>query len=250
MNHPDITPNFGDQYKTASASRLRSIFDAAYRGVTPATGDTKRPPWSFGEPQPEMAALVDAGHFHGKVLDVGCGEGELALYSGAHGFNTLGVDTSDIAISRAREAAGRAAMNNVEFALADATDLSGLDGQFDTIVDCTLFHSLPVEHRDLYQQSIVRAASSKAVYHVLTFDRSAMTNSVLNTVSQRELRDAVEPYWEIDSIRSARIHAVVDESSIDAFCKLAGPAVSQERPGRLSLPGWLLMAHLPAAAKN
>lgn len=244
-----MVPSSGDKearYNTASSNRLRSIFDAAYRGVTPATGDTKRPPWSFGEPQPEMAALVDAGHFHGRVLDVGCGESELTLYSGAHRLDTLGVDTSETAIRRAREAAGRAAMNNVEFAVADVTDLSGIDGQFDTIVDCTLFHSLPVEHRDLYQQSIVRVASSKAVYHVLTFDRSAMTGSVLNTVSADELRDAVEPYWTIDSIRPARIHAVVDESSVDAFRRIAGPAVSQERPGRLSLPGWLLMAHLPS----
>jgi 2-heptyl-1-hydroxyquinolin-4(1H)-one methyltransferase len=54
-------------------------FDAAYRGQTARLGMGVRAPWSLGEPQPELAALIEQGKFHGDVLDVGCGEAALSL---------------------------------------------------------------------------------------------------------------------------------------------------------------------------
>ncbi|MBO0856725.1 MAG: class I SAM-dependent methyltransferase, partial [Nocardia sp.] len=37
------------------------LFEAAYRGEVPEMGQGNRPPWSIGEPQPEITALIDAG---------------------------------------------------------------------------------------------------------------------------------------------------------------------------------------------
>jgi len=37
------------------------------------------PPWNIGEPQPELAALIEAGKFRSDVLDAGCGFEELSL---------------------------------------------------------------------------------------------------------------------------------------------------------------------------
>ncbi|WP_025089081.1 SAM-dependent methyltransferase [Mycobacteroides abscessus] len=48
-------------------------FDAAYRGEAP-DGRGARPPWSIGEPQPEIAMLIAEGKVRGEVLDAGCGE--------------------------------------------------------------------------------------------------------------------------------------------------------------------------------
>ena len=45
-------------------------FESAYRGEHGGiVGST--PPWSLGEPQPEIAALIAAGKVHGEVLDAG-----------------------------------------------------------------------------------------------------------------------------------------------------------------------------------
>ncbi|MDT7795926.1 MAG: 2-heptyl-hydroxyquinolin-4(1H)-one methyltransferase [Mycobacterium sp.] len=49
-------------------------YDSAYRGEAAAVGMGSRPPWSIGEPQPDLATLIEQGKFHGDVLDVGCGE--------------------------------------------------------------------------------------------------------------------------------------------------------------------------------
>ena len=38
-------------------------FDAAYRGETGRLGRGVRAPWSLGEPQPELAALIEQGKF-------------------------------------------------------------------------------------------------------------------------------------------------------------------------------------------
>lgn len=45
-------------------------FESAYRGEVPSLGAGPKPPWSIGEPQPELAALIEQRKFHGDVLDV------------------------------------------------------------------------------------------------------------------------------------------------------------------------------------
>ena len=52
---------------------------AFYRGEAQEMGAGSRPPWSIDEPQPEIRALIDAGAFHGEVLDAGCGYGGTAF---------------------------------------------------------------------------------------------------------------------------------------------------------------------------
>jgi hypothetical protein len=83
----------------------QEMFESAYRGEAPEMGEGNRPPWSIGEPQPEIAALIDAGRFHGDVLDAGCGEAAVSLYLAERGFTTVGLDQSPAAITLARQEA-------------------------------------------------------------------------------------------------------------------------------------------------
>jgi 2-heptyl-1-hydroxyquinolin-4(1H)-one methyltransferase len=214
-------------------------FDPAYRGETEQFGAGAKPPWSLGEPQPEIAALIEQGKIAGDVLDAGCGEAALSLHLAALGHTTVGLDASPTAIELARAEAAKRGLSNASFEVADISAFTGYDGRFNTIVDSTLFHSMPVELRDGYQQSIVRAAAPGASYFVLVFDATGMPEGPANPVTEDELRDAVSPYWVIDEIRPARIHANVDER-ID----FPGADLRDEGPGRKSLPAWLLSAHL------
>ena len=66
----------------------------------------RRPPWSFGEPQPEIAALIDQGKIKGDVLDAGCGEAASALHMAALGHNAVGLDTSPTAIELRQDRGG------------------------------------------------------------------------------------------------------------------------------------------------
>ena len=106
-------------------------------------------------------------------------------------------------------------------------------------------HSIPVEAREGYQQSIVRAAAPGASYYALGFDRAGLPNGPANPVTGDELRDVVAKYWVIDEIRPARIHANFPEAA-EGVGMVFGD-VRDEANGRKSVPAWLLSAHLPAS---
>ncbi|GFG62539.1 SAM-dependent methyltransferase [Mycobacterium kubicae] len=227
----------------------QEMFESAYQGKAPEMGEGSRPPWSIGEPQPEIAALIAADKFHGDVLDAGCGEAAVSLYLAERGFTTVGLDQSPTAVALAREEAARRGLSNASFAVADISAFTsyppGSESRFGTIVDSTLFHSMPVELRDGYQQSIVRAAAPGASYFVLVFDRGSMpADGPVNAVTEDELREVVSKYWVIDEIRPARIHANVPDNVLANFEAFAGADIRDEGSGRKSVRAWLLSAHL------
>ncbi|OBJ32129.1 class I SAM-dependent methyltransferase [Mycolicibacter heraklionensis] len=215
-------------------------FDAAYRGESEQMGLGAKPPWSIGEPQPELATLIEQGKFHGDVLDVGCGEAAISLYLAEHGHTTVGLDMSPTAIDLARAEAAKRGLTNATFEVADISDFSGYDGRFGTIVDSTLFHSIPIAAREGYQRSIVRAAAPGASYFVLVFDKAAIPEGPPFAVTEDELREVVSKYWVIDEIRPARLHAVFPGD----FPGFGGVPLRDEPGGRKSAAGWLLSAHL------
>lgn len=217
------------------------VFELAYRGEA-VEFEGARPPWSIGEPQPEIAALIEEGRFHGDILDAGCGEAAVSLLLAARGLTTVGLDLSPTAIDLARAEADRRGLTNASFEVADISAFTGYDGRFGTIVDSTLFHSMPVQARDGYQRSIVRAAAPDASYFILAFDRAGMPEGPVNPVSRDELHDVVSRYWAIDEIRPARIHANLPAGFV--LESMAGMDVRDEAGGRKSMAAWLLSAHL------
>jgi 2-heptyl-1-hydroxyquinolin-4(1H)-one methyltransferase len=220
-------------------------FETAYRGESTTFGEGVRPPWSIGAPQPELAVLIEQGKFHGDVLDVGCGEAAISLTLAERGHTTVGLDLSPTAIDLARREAANRGLTNATFEVADISTFAGFppgsEGRFGTIVDSTLFHSIPVEAREGYQRSISRAAAPGASYFALVFDKAAVPGGPINAVTADELRDAVSKYWVVDEIRPARLHAQVPNVSSG----MPGVVDIRDEPtGLKSVGGWLLTAHL------
>jgi 2-heptyl-1-hydroxyquinolin-4(1H)-one methyltransferase len=211
-------------------------FEAAYRGEG-QFGFGTTTPWSIGEPQPELAALVDQRKFHGVVLDIGCGEGALSLYAAERGYTVVGLDFSPTAIDFARREATKRGLVYATFEVDDATSFTGYDGCFDTICDSGLLHSIPTESRDDYQESIAHAAAPEASYFVLAFDRAGMPD-LPTALTAEELREAVSKYWQVDEIQPARIHA--NPTPMNVPIRFVG--LREEPNGRISIPAWLLSA--------
>lgn len=214
-------------------------FDAAYRGESDRLGAGAKPPWSIGGPQPELAVLINEGKFHGDILDVGCGEAAISLHLAAQGHTTVGLDSSPTAIELARAEAAERGLTNASFEVADISSFGGYDGRFGTIVDSTLFHSIPVEAREGYQQSIVRAAAPGASYFVLVFDKTAVPVGPPFAVTDDELRDVVSKYWVVDEIKPARLYTRTPKDAPVMPIELR-----DEPDGFKSAAGWLLSAHL------
>jgi len=218
-------------------------FEAAYRGKT-ADAPGARPPWSIGEPQPEVAALIANGKVHGEVLDAGCGEAATSVSLAERGYTTVGLDASASAIALATSLAAEQGLTNASFAVADISAFTGYDGRFGTVIDSAVFHALPPGLREGYQQSIARASAPGATYIVLVFDKAAFPADSpfqANAVSKSELQEVVSKYWAIDEIRPARIHADFKGHDDDVLNLFAD--YREEPNGRVSAAAWLLLAH-------
>jgi SAM-dependent methyltransferase len=215
-------------------------WDSAYREQAHFEGP---PPWNIGEPQPELAALVAAGKFRSDVLDAGCGFAELSLALADQGYTVVGVDLTPTAVAAATKSAQERGLTTVSFLQADITSFSGYDGRFNTVVDSTLFHSLPVEGRDGYLKSVHRAAAPGATLFVLVFAKGAFPAEMQpkpNEVDEDELRAAVSKYWEVDQIRSSFILSNVVKIPNAPF---EFPQHELDEKGRMKMPAYLLTAH-------
>ncbi|OBF15530.1 SAM-dependent methyltransferase [Mycobacterium kubicae] len=222
-------------------------WDGAYRGEAGFEGP---PPWNIGEPQPELAALIAEGKVRSDVLDAGCGFAELSLALAAQGYTVVGIDITPTAIAAATKAAQTRGLTTASFQQADITSFTGYDGRFATVIDSTLFHSLPVEGRDGYLRSVHRAAAPGANYYVLVFAKGAFPAELEtkpNEVDEDELRDAVSKYWQIDEIRPAFIHANASAIPNEVpETPIAFPPHDLDEKGRIKFPAYLLQAHKPA----
>lgn len=215
-------------------------WDDAYREQGAFEGP---PPWNIGEPQPELAALIAAGKIRSDVLDAGCGYAELSLALAAQGYTVVGIDLTPTAVAAATKAASARGLTTASFVQADITSFTGFDGRFATVIDSTLFHSLPVEGRDGYLRSVHRAAAPGAQYYVLVFAKGAFPEGLPtkpNEVDEDELRAAVGKYWQIDEIRPAYIHANVPQY---ADAPVPMPPHEHDDEGRVKMPAFLLTAH-------
>lgn len=210
------------------------------------------PPWNIGEPQPEIAALIRSGKIRSDVLDAGCGVAELSLALAGQGYTVVGIDLAAAAVDKAKQAAKDRELNTATFVQDDIRSFTGYDGRFNTIIDSTLFHSLPVEARDDYLRCVHRAAAPGAAYYMLALTTAALPPGIElpddfpvpipHLVTEDELRQAVSQYWEIDEIRPAPMHVHLAEvwRQVPGF---SPDNYEIDDKGRLKVPSFLLTAH-------
>jgi len=169
------------------------FFDSAYRGT---------PPWDIGRPQKEFVELVRRGEITGSVLDIGCGTGEHALFFAGEGYEVWGIDSSPLAIQKAREkAAGRGL--RVHFLVLNALDLSRLTRKFDTATDSGLFHTLSDEDRPLFVDNLAAILSPGGNYFMLCFSDLEPGGYGPRRITKREIQDSFRDGWSINYIRAA-----------------------------------------------
>jgi SAM-dependent methyltransferase len=214
-------------------------FDAAY---------LETPPWDIGRPQDVFVQLERDGVIKGRVLDVGCGTGDLALYLTQKGHETWGIDASPRAIHLA---AAKARTSGALVQLDDAPQRPGPDGQsvmalrlqvgdalnlkklgksFDTAIDCGFFHALSDPGREKYRRSLEAALTPGGALHLLCFSDAEPEWGGPRRIRQADLKRCFSGGWFIERLEAARFENRLRPEGSHAWL-LSATWVGQVAPG-------------------
>lgn len=210
-------------------------------------------PWDIGGPQPVIVRLAEQGQFQGRVLDAGCGLGDNALFLAQRGYRVTAFDISPTAIQRADDRA-RSLGLDVEFVVADAITLKGLEGQYNTVIDSALYHGLDPEQRRLYITALHRATEPGARLHITCFS-DAVPKEILapNRCFETDIYETLTGGgWNITNFEHTThttspaftrelLHQIVGVLNVPNGRAFADGLNSDEL-GRLLLPIWLVTA--------
>jgi ubiquinone/menaquinone biosynthesis C-methylase UbiE len=146
----------------------------------------------------------------GRVLDIGCGTGENALFLAENGFSVIGVDLSSRAIAAARAKIAERRLD-VDFRAGNALSLDLKDSSFESIIDSGLFHTFTDNDRPAYVREMARVLAPGGRYFMLCFSEKEPTGwGGPRRVTRQEIETAFRPLFRInyirDSLFATRIH--------------------------------------------
>jgi SAM-dependent methyltransferase len=204
--HPAGVPG-GPDASEAGGPQPADVFKRQYEGG--------QAPWDIAEPQPEIVALEDAGVFGPRVLDVGCGTGETALFLASRGHDVTGVDAVQMAIETAKQRASERGLD-VCFRAADVLiALPELIGKFHSVTDVGFFHALTDQQRADFASKLAEKLAPGGVYAMLCFSDRVPGAWGPRRVSEAEIRATFGgPAWRIREIRPSELRSAVEAMPI------------------------------------
>lgn len=123
-------------------------WDAAYR-------DDRRPPWDISRPATELKQAVENGTLRPcRVVELGCGPGNDAIYLASRGFDVTAIDIAPTALSLAEKKAREAGVK-VRWLHADVLNPPKLE-PFDLIYDRGCYHGLRQQNAAGYVETLRR----------------------------------------------------------------------------------------------
>ena len=199
----------------------QAFFDAVY------TGDV---PWDIGAPQPDLIDLIEAFPPHGRVVDLGCGTGDLVIAIAAQGHQVLGVDFAAAAIEEAEwrlQVEPPEVRARVELQVGDALRPSLLAGEIGSVVDSGFYHLFDAETRATLVHDLGRALPVGGRYYMLGFAIAIPAPDVPKQVTAEELGElfSEEAGWKILEIRAGSFRT-------RGFDEIPSVALCAERTGR------------------
>lgn len=111
-------------------------------------------PWDVGKPEDALVEFINNGFVKPcRVLEIGCGNGNDAIFLAKKGFDVTAIDISKRAITEAKGRTEKAGVRCSFFA-EDITELKSVSGKFGFVYDRACFHFIPEEKRGKYIKTV------------------------------------------------------------------------------------------------
>ena len=180
------------------------------------------PFWKTAQPQKELVEAIDSGWFpkNQRVIDVGCGNGEVSRWLAGQGFAVVGLDWSAAAIDNCRRLSALQP-NAPIFEVADlCRENLRLEPAF-SLIDRGCFHRIVGNLRPVFAQNIARATVDGGHFLMLagTFQHARVVH-YSGVRSERQLREHVGEifgdHFIIERAEPALINAVEGREGMPA----------------------------------
>jgi 2-polyprenyl-3-methyl-5-hydroxy-6-metoxy-1,4-benzoquinol methylase len=148
----------------------------------------------------------------GRVLDVGCGTGENAIFLAQNGFLVTGIDLVRDAIRTAKAKAAERKVK-VDFRVGNALSIESGEDEFDNVVDSGLFHTFSDEERLVFAQETARVLRKGGSYFMMCFSEKEPTSwGGPRRITRREIEQTFSHFFKInyihDTLFATRIHKI------------------------------------------
>jgi len=193
-------------------------WDTIYRHGTP--------PWETGRVSSELVRVLDEGMIRpGSVLELGCGTGADASLFARRGFDVTAVDSSPMAIERAR---GRAEQEDalIRFVLDDVFRFARSAETFDLVYDAGFYHFIRRAALDRFLDMLWRITKPGSFYMTLAGSTDEEAEGGPPQVSEREIRGELGRLFEFIHLRPFRFESPQREEGYAGWsCLMRRPNV-------------------------
>ncbi|MHA2355072.1 MAG: class I SAM-dependent methyltransferase [Candidatus Thorarchaeota archaeon] len=187
----------------------------------------RTPPWDIGHPQGVVVELYEGGDLTGRVLDVGCGTGENAIYLASRGSDVVGIDFTQRAIEIAQVKSFERD-EDVEFLVGDVLELDYhfREAEFDGVLGSGLFHTLTDEERPIYVEQVARVLTPGGSFFMLCFSVKQPGMTGPRRLSMKEITESFQERFRINYIRDAVYESNVHDPGAKGYLVSATRLVS------------------------
>jgi SAM-dependent methyltransferase len=167
-------------------------WDRAYR-------DGKRPSWDARQAAPELVRVVEEEEIVKpcRVVVLGCGSGDNAIYLAQQGFDVTAIDLAPTALRIAEKKADEAGVK-VNWMLADVLNVPNLE-PFEFVFDRGCYHNVRYVDTEGFVESLEKITAGDARCLILSLNRDGPPG-----IREQTMRDDFAEAFEIDWLESRR----------------------------------------------